>query len=77
LCGIRSKSWQCYVLSVGFYFAEYVPILGGFHSFSISITPVSCINGPDLFVQKVTNVNVCIVLLFFVSISSSKTKRFI
>ena len=33
--------------------------------------PVSCINGPDLFVQMY----VCIVLLFFISISSSKKKN--
>ena len=34
---------------------------------------ISCINGPDLFVQMLMS----IVVLFFISLSSSKTKRFI
>jgi hypothetical protein len=37
---------------------------------------VSCINGQDLFVQMLIYY-VFIILLFFISISSSKSKRFI
>ena len=78
------KNRQVPVLKVRSQFRSQLKFLQGVNFFEPKLWMIACTTTSFMFrfMYKwsgfvCTNVNVCIVLLFFISISSSKTKRFI
>jgi hypothetical protein len=81
---IASCHFQVPVLKVGSQFRSQLKFLQGANIFGPKQWMIACTTTSFMFSFMYkrsgfvcTNVNVCIVLLFFISISSSKTKRFI